>query len=337
MIELDGSYGEGGGQILRTALALSTVTKQSFTIKNIRANRPQPGLKAQHLETVRAFLTISNAKAEGATIGSTELSFKPGTIENGEYDIRIGTAGSITLVLQALLPAIVHSKKEVLLRLRGGTDVKWSPSWDYTTNVLFPILHDVAEIKGTLRQRGYYPKGDGLATVEVKAVENPKQFMLTKRGKLKAIRAITHANSNLRVRSVSERIASAFTALQPHAVTEAQYSIAASIGAGITAWVEFQNCVLGVDELGDIRTHSEVVGERAAKALIKEIEHGAPVDTHMADQMIPWIALFGGEMKIPELTKHAESNIYVVEMFMKGRVKQEKLMISCQGTGLKRI
>ena len=169
LITIDGSHGEGGGQILRSAIALSVLTKKPVNIKNIRANRPSPGLKPQHYTAIKIIKNISNAKTEGLEIGSSNLIFTPGEIKGGNYNFDIGTAGSIVLVFQACLLAFVYTNEEINIKLTGGTDVKWSPSWDYFEHVFIPMVKKIGlSVNVELINRGYYPKGGGIAKISIK-------------------------------------------------------------------------------------------------------------------------------------------------------------------------
>ena len=166
MIEIDGSYGEGGGQILRTGLALSALTTKPVKIFNIRANRPTPGLKRQHMVAIESVMNICNAEVKGLFQGSTTLEFYPGKLRGGDYSFDIGTAGSITLVLQACMLPSLFAEKTTRLSITGGTDVKWSPPWDYFRYVILPLLSKIGvKIDGYLHMRGYYPAGGGKAQV----------------------------------------------------------------------------------------------------------------------------------------------------------------------------
>ncbi|MBN1156432.1 RNA 3'-terminal phosphate cyclase [Candidatus Woesearchaeota archaeon] len=167
MIELDGSHGEGGGQIVRTALALSTITGKPFRVTRIRANRPRAGLKMQHLTCINALKQLSDCKCE-AELGQTELEFYPAPISRHEANIDIKTAGSITLLLQSILLPCILSTHSTRLAITGGTDVKWSMPWDYFTNVFLPVLKPYATIEARLIKRGYYPKGGGKVELMIK-------------------------------------------------------------------------------------------------------------------------------------------------------------------------
>ncbi len=162
MISIDGSYGVGGGQILRTSLALATILGEDIRISNIRVARPRPGLAMQHMKGIKALEAIGGARTRGARVGSTEVEFIAGEVRPGEYVIDIGTAGSISLILQALFLPCASAGGEVVLRIRGGTDVNWSPPMDYVRKVFLPMVGKMGFIAGAdIKKRGYYPKGGG--------------------------------------------------------------------------------------------------------------------------------------------------------------------------------
>jgi len=168
MIEIDGSFGEGGGQIVRTAVALSAVTATPVRITRIRQGRSKPGLAAQHARAVTALADICGARVSGAAPGSSEVIFTPGTIRGGRHRVEIGTAGSVTLLMQCLLPALLCADAPSSLHIQGGTDVNWSPAVDYFKNVFLPALSSFgARVSLAVLQRGYYPRGQGEVLLEV--------------------------------------------------------------------------------------------------------------------------------------------------------------------------
>ena len=204
MIEIDGSFGEGGGQILRTALALSVIFKRALTLHHIRAKRKNPGLGHQHLVAVNALAQISGAEVEGNIIGSQKLTFIPGEICPGDYQFRIGTAGSVTLLLQALLLPLGLSQKGSRLVLEGGTHVPWSPPFHYLSEVLFPNLRSMGiSVGGEIDQCGWYTKGGGSIRVEIQPSPSLKPISLLERGSLKSIRGLSA--SSLLPKEVRER------------------------------------------------------------------------------------------------------------------------------------
>ena len=184
MIDIDGSEGEGGGQMLRTAIALSALTGKPVRIRNIRANRPKPGLAAQHLCAVRGVTGICDAQVEGAEVGSTQLQFVPGEVRAGNYHLDVGTAGSITLVLQACMLASARSPDEMRFRIVGGTNVRWSPPIDFYERSFFPRLVTLGfRVQITDVRRGFYPEGGGSVEVHFQAPREVQPVVLLDRGR----------------------------------------------------------------------------------------------------------------------------------------------------------
>lgn len=327
MLRIDGSYGEGGGQVLRTALALSAITGRAVEVVNIRANRPKPGLAVQHMHGVKALARLCSARVEGAEVGSTRVYFEPGEITPQRLRIDIGTAGSISLILQVLLLPSAFSGGEVVLDVKGGTDVRWSPPIDYLKHVLLPVAAKLgfsADIE--VLARGYYPRGGGRVRVRVKPVKKLKGAVLLERGRLLGVRGIAHA-SRL-PRHVVEREAKAASELlaeyNPEITLEERKDF--STGTGITLWACYENTRLGASALGERGKPAERVGEEAARALLLEIESGASVDVHLADQLVPFLALAEGASKftVREVTGHLKTNIFVTEQILGKRFEIRK-------------
>ena len=322
MIEIDGSYGEGGGQILRNTVALSTITKKPVKIVNIRANRPNPGIKAQHYVAIKSIQELCDARVEGLEIGSSELTFYPGEIKGGKYRFDIGTAGSITLVFQAFILASVKTKNPIKITLTGGTDVKWSPTWDYFQHVFLPLLTKTGiDVKAYLIKRGYYPKGGGEAEIEIKPTKTVKPLRLSDDQEFTEIKGIVHIG-NL-PDNISTRIKhSVIKTLLKHAFMtsiEIDKSKTLSPGTGITLWAESKDTILGSAVLGERGITSEEVGEKAALNIIREIESGATLDVYAFDQILPYMVLAGdkGESscRIRELSNHASTNMWLLQRF----------------------
>ena len=348
MIELDGAYLEGGGSVARIAMALSTITQQPFSISNIRKNRPQPGLKNQHLFCIKALEKLCNAASEGAFLGSTSLKYFPKKIEGKTIDIDMQTAGSITLFFQSLLLPSLFANKTVKFNIIGGTDTKWSPSIDYFKEVFLPQIQKYADIECKLIKRGYYPKGNGKVEIKIKPIykisdfnnfnefydnikSNAPKINLAEQGQLMQIKGISHASSSLQNAQVAERQAkSAEIALKNYKCPinlQIQYSQTLSTGSGITLWaifskqqdeIDIKNPIrLGADALGEIGKKAEIVGKEAAQSLINEIESKAPVDMHLADQILPFMALASNsKIKTSKITNHTKTNIYAIEKFL---------------------
>ena len=328
MIELDGSYEEGGGQIVRTALGLSAYTGKSFKVTNIRQGRKEPGLKKQHLEAVNALKTLCDAKVYGNEVGSKEITFEPGKYKGGKLEIDIETAGSITLLLQSLIVPMIFSKK-TSLTIKGGTDVNWSMPVDYFKHVFLPHLNKYADLDFKIIKRGYYPKGNGLVNFSVNPKNNNQQIILTEQGKLLRIKGIVNASLSLQKRNVAERIAeTAKMILNKYNCPidiDVQYSDTLSDGTGITIWSLHSNSdeldmsnpvILGADKLGELHISAEDVARDCIRKLTEEIKSGVAADKHLTDNLIPILGIVGGKIKTSEITKHTLANVYVTEKFL---------------------
>ncbi|MAG08131.1 RNA 3'-phosphate cyclase [Candidatus Woesearchaeota archaeon] len=357
-IKLSGEHGEGGGSIVRVALALSTITGKAFEVDNIRKGRPKPGLKAQHLYCIKALQALCSAEVEGASLGSSYLKYNPGKISAKTIKVDIGTAGSIALLLQSVLPPCLFADGNIKLEITGGTSGKWAAPFDYFNNVFVPIIKGFCEkIDVKLIRRGYYPKGQGKIELKIKPEyklsdfsdfnelyshlkqKDPLNINLIEQGELVKIEGISHASLSLEMADVAERQARTakleLTKLGCPVNIQAEYCDTASIGSGITLWAAFskdyEQARLGADALGEPGKKAEVVGEEAAKKLIKEIESKAPVDKHLADQILLFMAFTkNSKIKVSELTNHCRTNIYVIEEFLGKvfKVDEEEKIIS---------
>src|SRR3990172_3500545 len=182
MLVIDGSFGEAGGQILRTAVALSAIKKIPIKVISIRKGRPEPGLKAQHLVGIQAAAELCNAKLTGASLGSTEITFTPGKIKTGGFKFDVGTAGAITLVLQTLVPIAAFAPGKVKLEIKGGTTVAWSPPIEYFQNIYCDYLEKMGIlVNSEVIKYGFYPKGGGIVKVEISPLKNGKPFVSTEK------------------------------------------------------------------------------------------------------------------------------------------------------------
>lgn len=325
MIEIDGAYLEGGGQILRTACALSAVTGRACRIYDIRKGRERPGLRAQHLAGLQALAGFCSGTLEGARMGSTEISFRPGRKRTPELSVDIPTAGSITLVLQALLIPAMLGPEPVTVHFSGGaTDTHFAPSLDYFETVLLGVLGRAgvrADIDAS--KRGYYPRGGARVRVRIHPAA-PRRFALTGKEGDGVVKIISRASVPLARREVAERQArGAAYALGPLGMpveTEIHYHGTISAGSSILLAAMHTNTVLGADRLGKRGKRAEEVGREAAEAILREIESGAPLDRHMADQVLPFMALCGeSSVMVSEVTGHARTNMWVIEKFFDGK------------------
>ncbi|MBW2996349.1 RNA 3'-terminal phosphate cyclase [Candidatus Woesearchaeota archaeon] len=347
MLEIDGDYGEGGGQIVRTALALSTIKSMPFKANNIRQGRKVSGLKAQHTKCVQALEKLANASSQYAIIGSEIIEYTPGNIRPQTLTIDIGTAGSISLLLQAVLLPCFFADDKITLKIVGGTSGKWAMPFDFFQNVFVPQIKKFCKkIDIKLEKRGYYPKGGGKIEIRIRPLEEKEfpKFNSLEQGKLIQIKGISHASKHLEKAEVAERTAkSAKLLLSKFNVPiniQAEYADTLSPGSGITLWAIFSKdeneidvnnpIILGADALGEKGKPAEKVGKEAAENLIKEIESKAPVDSHTADNIIPFLAMFGGQIKVSDITKHCRTNMWVCEQFIdkKFKIDEENKVIS---------
>lgn len=336
MITLDGSYGEGGGQILRTALVLSLLTDQPFRIENIRLGRPNPGLKPQHLQIVKALLQMSDAQVEGLQPGALNLAFTPAPLRGGVYAQNIGTAGAIPLFLQTILPAAMFADSSTTFTITGGTDVRGSMTIDFLQNVILPFLQPYAQrVELQVKQYGFYPAGGGEVKIRVaprfgqtdwfaRRNEAPPLTIL-ERGAFIRVALTSLASQELSERRVAERQASGFRRGVKFQKLTAQttYVDTFSIGSSVTAVAEFAQTRLGADSLGEKTKQAEAVGQAAAQRLHAEIDATGTVDVHTADNLMLWAALFGGDYTFAQMTGHIETNAWVIEQFLPGALRIE--------------
>jgi RNA 3'-phosphate cyclase len=322
MIEIDGSYGEGGGQILRTAVALSAFLKAPCRITGIRHGRPRPGLRPQHLAGVQALAELCRAEVRGLQLNSQEITFKPGKVAGGEQRIAIGTAGAVGLVLQTLMLPAFSAPSPLRLQITGGTDVPWAPTAGYVKEVAFPIVERMGcHAEMTVVKRGYYPSGGGEVSVELKrAVLSPLQLL--DRGEILIIRGRSHASEALRTRGVAERQREGAMAILKKSGSpvkiEVEYRPTKSPGSGIDLWALARHTVLGANALGARGKPAEEVGAEAATALLRQMESGAALDEWMGDQILPFLAAAGGEsaITVPLITDHLKTNLWVIDQFL---------------------
>lgn len=315
MLEIDGSIGEGGGQVLRTALALSCIKGQPVRISSIRAGRETPGLKAQHLAVCRLLAEISGAKMEGAVIGSTEITFLPGKISGGNYRFDIGTAGSCTLFLSAALPVLMFAEKKSSLEITGGTHVAHSPTFEYFSEVFLPAARKFgAEASAKMERAGFYPKGGGKVLLEVEP------------STLKGCEFAPQADGTVHYSIISSSIPLHVAAREeeivkkefPGAQGKAQALDAACAGNAVTLWKGFS----GASSLGERGKPADAVAKEACSALKGELAAGASVDSHLADQLLIYAALSGGKSKYftPHATSHLKTNAEIIRAFIKRNI-----------------
>ncbi len=317
LIEIDGSFGEGGGQILRTSLALSLLTGQAFRIRNIRAARKKPGLLRQHLTAVNAAAEIGHAKVEGASLASRKLVFSPASVVAGSYQFSVGSAGSATLVLQTVLPALTVVLGPSTLVLEGGTHNPHAPPFDFLQRTFLPVLNRMGPmIAATLERPGFYPAGGGKFTVTIKPAPQLSPIQLLERGEIQRCRATAIvaglptqiAERELNV--VHEKLAWPDDALRAEVFPN---------GPGNILMLEIQSehiteIFTGFGERG---VRAETVAKGTVASAQAYLDAGAPVGKLLADQLIlPFALAGGGSFKTLPLSRHAQTNIEVVKMFL---------------------
>lgn len=323
MREIDGSFGEGGGQLLRTAVALAAITGEALHVRNIRAKRSNPGLAPQHLTAVKAVAALCGAEVEGLEVKSREILFRPGPLRGGRFDFPVGTAGSITLVLQAALPVAVACGESLWMRITGGTDIRAAPPLDYFRHVLLPQLSRMGiRARIEVLRRGYYPRGGGEIAVEVLPSLPLRPLILDAPGGLEEIRAFAHI-ANLPAHIVERMTGAALaeiSALPPPVIEQAVLGRDEAIGAGgaIVLAARMAHTVLGASATAERGVPAEQLGAEAGRLLREEIASGATLDVHAADQMLIYLALAGGPCRFfaRTLSSHASTTIWLLEQFL---------------------
>lgn len=334
MLEIDGSQKSGSGTILRLSVALASILKESLHIYNIRQKRPQPGLRPQHLEAVLTAAKICGAQVKGAEIGSREIWYTPGEISGGEIHAEIGTAGSIPMLIMTVLPICVFAKHKIRLRVvRGGTDVRNSPTINYMRYVFLPALREMGvNASITVYKYGYYPKGMGEVTLEVEPSAGLKPLKLEECGEIETVKGVSVCTF-LADRKVAERQAKAANAFlaahsyKTHIKIVNDYSNSLQKGSSLVLWAETrEKTFLGSDAIGELRKTSEQVGREAAEKLYAELAAKPTVDMHMADMLVPYIALAKGKSVYTtrKITEHLETNIWLAEKILNVEIHVSK-------------
>ena len=334
-MEIDGSQKSGSGTILRLAVALAAILGESIHVYRIRAKRPNPGLRPQHLEAVRTAAKLCNAKVDGDSVSSREIWFTPGRIRGGEIHARIGTAGSISMLMMTVLPICVFAERETVIHVsRGGTDVRNAPTINYLRMVVLPVLRKMGvEAEITVHRYGYYPKGHGEATLRVRPRRRLLPIWLDEFGELERVRGISVCTL-LKDRRVADRQADAARKVLKRRGIDADIEVVydesnpIQPGSSIVLWAETSTGVLlGADAIGEVGKPSERVGREAAEALLRELDSRATADVHMADILVPYVAMADGPCLYltREMTEHLETNIWLTETILNARFSVSKV------------
>ncbi|HID97545.1 MAG TPA: RNA 3'-phosphate cyclase [Thermodesulfobacteriaceae bacterium] len=327
LLEIDGSYGEGGGQVLRSSLTLAAITGRPVEIRNIRARRPKPGLRAQHLACVRAAASICSAGLEGCRPGSMHIVFRPGSVRPGRYEFKIETAGSAVLVLQTVLLPLAFSGGNSRVTVRGGTHVPWSPCFHYLDHVFRPVLSAMgADFDLELVRWGWYPRGGGEVRVWIRPAEKIKPFNPETGGstpeKVKAISASSRLPAHVRRRQ-AQRMRSSLEKYGLKVEIEELDVGAACPGSLAFCWVGGPGMYGGFTALGARGRPAEKVADEAVSGLLGFLESRADADRYLTDQLILPAVLACGESGWSSecITSHLCTNTWVVEQFGLGRIK----------------
>lgn len=324
MIEIDGSEGEGGGQMVRSSLALALLTGRSFTIENVRGKRKKPGLMRQHLTALNAAVEIGQAKVTGAEIGSQRITFEPKNIQYGDFNFKISSAGSITLVLQTVLPALMLGDTPSRLTLSGGTHNMMAPPFDFLERSFIPQLEKMGpKIDVTLSTYGFYPAGGGAFTVDVTPVKSLDSLSLNRRGKLlkRRVTGIVSAISAGIARRETSRL---IRKLNWDQVDERHIEVDHPRGPGniLFAELEYENLTVMFSGFGRMGVSAEKVADGVARDIRKYLKTDAPVEPYLADQLILPMAIgahFGGnpsQFRTGPLTQHAQTQINIIKKFL---------------------
>jgi RNA 3'-terminal phosphate cyclase (ATP) len=328
MLTIDGSYGEGGGQIVRTALALAVALGRAVTLTGVRARRPKPGLQPQHLAVVRALATIGDAELTGDTLASTALSFTPRGIRPGDYRFDVGaergSAGSVSLICQALVLSLALARAPARLTLIGGTHVPWSPPVQYLAEVFFPALRLIG-IDATLdlRRWGWYPAGGGEIDVVLTSPRTLTGFV-SEKSVADAVIAGISAVSNL-PRSIAERQRNHVAERLSAAGIPCEIAVerdATALGPGTLVFLSLRGRA-GFSALGRRGVLAERVADEAVDALLDFLASGAAVDVHLADQLVPFLALASSPSRFtcPTLSPHLKTVAWTVQQFLPVRIE----------------
>lgn len=331
MLEIPGDYGEGGGSIVRLATALSAITQIPIKITNIRQFRDSAGLKTQHLRAIESVSNICNGELKNAYLGSKGIEFYPGKIEKTKLKVNIETAGSVGLLLQCLmLPCFFNGKETEIEITGGGTVGLHAPNLLYTENVLLPIIKKLGfEASLKIKKHGFFPKGGAHVIFKTKPLK-PKPLHILDRGELIQMKGISLATEDLKNKQVAERqLNTAKNILKDYNLKINNiYTKSLSTGSALLLYTEFENTIIAWDSIGERGKPSEKIGEESSKGLLEQLNSEATLDDYMQDQILIFMALTkSGSFKFNKLTKHTETNIWLIEKFLPVKFKIKENII----------
>ena len=330
LIQIDGSYGEGGGQILRTALALSAILRKPFTLFHIRSKRKNPGLQAQHLAAVEALAQITGAQTEGVRFGSQRITFIPKETVPGEYQFEVKTAGSVTLLLQAIFLPLCFAKRSSYVTLIGGTHVQWSPPFHYFSEIFLGVLEGAGvSATAAIKKWGFFPKGGGRIQLKINPIQELTAISLVDRGSLRKIRGIS-AISNLPRHVADRQKERALERIRRELRMTGEITILDNVhsnepGSFLFLLAEYQRVVAGFSSLGLKGKPAEKVADEAVDSLKDYLASDGCADPYLTDQLVPFMALVKGSSSITttRITEHLVTNLWVVQHFLDTGISKE--------------
>ncbi|MCL5067196.1 MAG: RNA 3'-terminal phosphate cyclase [Thaumarchaeota archaeon] len=327
-LEIDGSQGEGGGQIVRTAMSLATILREPVRITKIRAKRKVPGLRPQHLQSVLAASRLCNGSLKGAHVGSTEIIYEPGDPRSCLTEtIDTGSAGSISLIAQTITPISIFCNIKLDLEIRGGTEVSNSPTIDYLARVVLPVYKGLCpDISIEIKKRGYYPRGGGIVKIKCAPKQSNSQIRFRENGIICPL-SILSVSRGLPAHVCDRQIAAARSVLassiDEDIMSEADFlGDSLSVGSSVLVYKASSNCLVGGSSLGMKGKRAEEVGKEAATAFLQEVASSPNVDSHLADMLVTLLACMEGdnEFTCPAITEHLKTNSDVAKQITKREV-----------------
>jgi RNA 3'-terminal phosphate cyclase (ATP) len=346
MIEIDGSMHSGSGTLLRYAVALATLIGEPLHMTRIRAKRPKPGLRAQHLKAVTSCCEISQGLVEGAEVGSQEIIYRPGdAVKGGDFEFDIGTAGSATMAAFTLIPPCLFGRETSRLIITGGLFQDFAPSFFHTQNVLVPLLRRMgSDVTLDMLRPGYVPKGGGRLRMVVNPRRSPLQpLRMMKQGNIDTIQGVA-LSSHLGEQRVSLRMADTCGAILKRKGYAPDIRVMEDLksvqrGAALALWGQTDSgCLLGADQAGKPGRRSEAIGDFVARSFLQDLDSGATTDRHLADQLILFAALAAGtsEYTIPAVTEHVTANLWLVQKMLGVEAHLEGKIVRVEGIGYAR-